>query len=1053
MAILSQGFFLLRRPQLPLDVFYEFNERVNNQPELFEQEIIRFFSQPAILEAIYVASPELYDSFTGLLEGRVKTGVDKLLNTLYKYLVRMTSRSTPYGLFAGCAPGELGERTSIEFDENAPSYTHARLDMNYVAEMAAGLIKKTAIRHQLKFSVNTSLYRIGDTYRYVESFLKNKKRMYVLASVEASIYLDRVLATAQQGATIGELAGSIVSGDISREEAVEYVDTIIDAQILVSELEATVTGDEFFHTIMEKLERLEGTEADLLPMKKIAGLLQSAEPGVGKYKDVESVIASNFVTTGSKDLIQTDLFYQTRSCTLNEQVIAQITREYKNIEILGYRNPQPEMDQFRKSFFERYEQREMPLLEVLDNETGIGYGKVTGSKADNLPLLDEMQLPGTSRPQSTEWSALVKFREKLYHQAKAAGSNAISLTDAMLNDLRKEVATTNTAPESFYFFGNLIAASQADVDNGNFKFAFHAMGGPSGVKLIGRFCHGNTRLTEWVKKAATQEESLANDVIYAEIAHLPEARVGNVLMRPHFREYEIPYLAGSSLPEQNQLRPDDLMVSVSGSGEVILRSKRLNKRVIPRLTNAHNFAGGLPVYRFLCELAYQNDYQYFGWNWNYLSTNTFLPRVEYKHWILSRATWNLEKEAFARLLGKDPAYTAEWKALRDTHRIPRFVQLRQGDSEFLIDGDSDFSVRVLCDSMRKYGKVTLTEFPEGDGNAVLGEPGKRYVNEILVPLLNQKDAVAAVQPVAARPALPEKLKRHFMAGSEWLYVKIYAGTKTADRLLTSVIKPFAERLMAEGTIEKWFFIRFGDPDDHIRLRFYNGTSPSFWHTVLTALNAEMDPLIHSGTVQKVQIDTYKRELERYGHHAFEEIESIFFADSVATVGFLDMLAGDEGERYRWLVGLRGVDMLLDDLDYGLEDKKKLMDSLQEHFFHEFHGNTQLTVQLNNKYRTHCKEIESFLDSGHDAANEIEEVIGLFGERSARIRQAMSVLLPQMEIPMRNFSSSLIHMFLNRLFVSRQRVHELVIYHYLKKYYESKLARKGKSLVKDILQEQ
>ena len=142
MAILSQGFFLLRRPQLPLDVFYEFNERVNNQPELFEQEIIRFFSQPAILEAIYVASPELYDSFTGLLEGRVKTGVDKLLNTLYKYLVRMTSRSTPYGLFAGCAPGELGERTSIEFDENAPSYTHARLDMNYVAEMAAGLIKK-----------------------------------------------------------------------------------------------------------------------------------------------------------------------------------------------------------------------------------------------------------------------------------------------------------------------------------------------------------------------------------------------------------------------------------------------------------------------------------------------------------------------------------------------------------------------------------------------------------------------------------------------------------------------------------------------------------------------------------------------------------------------------------------------------------------------------------------------------------------------------------------------------------------------------------------------
>jgi hypothetical protein len=41
----------------------------------------------------------------------------------------------------------------------------------------------------------------------------------------------------------------------------------------------------------------------------------------------------------------------------------------------------------------------------------------------------------------------------------------------------------------------------------------------------------------------------------------------------------------------------------------------------------------------------------------------------------------------------------------------------------------------------------------------------------------------------------------------------------------------------------------------------------------------------------------------------------------------------------------------------------------------------------------------------------------------------------------NLIANYLHMFINRLFVSKQRKTELVIYEYLWKYYESKLARK------------
>lgn len=1055
MSIVSQGFFVLRRPRLPLDVLYGFNERVNGEPELFEQELIRFFSQPAMLEAIYVASPELYDSFTGLIEGRVRTGVHKLLKTLYKYLVRMTSRSTPYGLFAGCAIGELGNETRIEFDETLSCRAHTRLDMNYVAEMAEGLLTKSAIRSRLKFSLNTSLYRIGNTYRYIESSLHNKRRLYVLASVDCTTYLDRIISVARSGATISELVGSIVSEDIGGDEAAQYVDAIINAQILVSELAATVTGEEFFFTVAAKLKGIEGAEEDLRQLNKISGLLQSKEPGVSKYKKIESVVARHFVSAGSKDLIQSDIFFPTLSCTMSERVIGILTKEYQNISFLGHRNPLPEMDQFKKRFLERYEQREMPLLETLDCETGIGYGDAMAGRMDNLPLLDEIQLPEAMKTNAVDMSALATFREKLCQQTVTDGAMSVYLTDSMLNELRKTVNETALPPDSFYLFGNLIAGSQKDLDDGNFKFAFNAMGGPSGMKLLGRFCHGHKELCKWVKKAVGEEERLREDVVFAEIAHLPEARVGNVLMRPHLRNFEIPYLAGSSMPEEDRILPEDLMVSVSMSGEVILRSKRLNKRVFPRLTNAHNFAGALPVYRFLCELAYEHDYQYLGWNWGHLSSNTFLPRIEYKHWIISRATWNIERERIIRLLGKDVLTAKEWRVVRGIYNIPRFVQLRQGDSEFLIDGDSDFAVEILCDSLRKYDSLTLTEFLDGAENGILGEPGKRYANEILLPLLSQKDSTPVPRTFERQVDRGQSntMKRNFMVGSEWLYVKIYAGTRTADGLLTSLIKPLADRLLTEGTIEKWFFVRYEDPDHHIRLRFYNGCCTSFWQKVLTELHTLVDPLLLNGTVHKMQVDTYKRELERYGHHAFEEFESIFFADSHTTAGILSMLSGDEGERYRWLIGLRGVDMLLNDLDFRLEDKKMLIGHLQDHFFREFRGDTGLNVQMNNRYRLHTEEIQSFLDPSLDSSNGIEDAIRLFEKRSARMRVSMAKLSFSMEISLNNLAGSLIHMFLNRLFISQQREHELVVHHYLKKYYDSKLARRNKTCTGGILQEQ
>ena len=99
-----------------------------------------------------------------------------------------------------------------------------------------------------------------------------------------------------------------------------------------------------------------------------------------------------------------------------------------------------------------------------------------------------------------------------------------------------------------------------------------------------------------------------------------------MIARPRLRDYELVCLGGPAAPPERRLALDDLLVSVE-DGRIVLRSRRLGRRVVPRLTSAHNYAyRGMAVYQFLCRLQRQGyaDQRAF---WGPLSSSPFLPRV------------------------------------------------------------------------------------------------------------------------------------------------------------------------------------------------------------------------------------------------------------------------------------------------------------------------------------------------------------------------------------------------------------------------------------------
>lgn len=305
--------------------------------------------------------------------------------------------------------------------------------------------------------------------------------------------------------------------------------------------------------------------------------------------------------------------------------------------------------------------------------------------------------------------------------------------------------------------------------------------------------------------------------------------------------------------------------------------------------------------------------------------------------------------------------------------------------------------------------------------------------------LNQNQEQSQVPSPEGQP-----IKRTFMIGDEWLYYKFYSGPKTADMLLAEMIMPMAQQFLDNKLIDRWFFIRYGDPKNHIRVRFHI-TNPNNFTPVIMTVRNQVSQYIEQSLVWKVMVDTYDREVERYGINSMDLGEEIFFHDSVMIVGMLSMIEGDEGERIRWLFALRAVDAMLQDFGYDMEQRYEQVTRLRENFGREFNMNRQLKEQTEKKFRKDRPQINEVMDPKNDELSEMYPLFQLLRQKSAGVKPAAEKIMAmdkeeRLGMPLNDLLASYSHMLINRLFKSKQRLNELVVYDFLHRYYKSEIAR-------------
>ncbi|RYE55785.1 MAG: hypothetical protein EOP48_09430, partial [Sphingobacteriales bacterium] len=343
--------------------------------------------------------------------------------------------------------------------------------------------------------------------------------------------------------------------------------------------------------------------------------------------------------------------------------------------------------------------------------------------------------------------------------------------------------------------------------------------------------------------------------------------------------------------------------------------------------------------------------------------------------------------------------------------------------------------------------VILEEFLFTEENCIVrDEDDNHFTNEIIIPISTAVQHANGAK-IKAQPI--KEVKRIFHPNSQWQYFKVYCGRMTAEKILRNTILPFVEDGLEKGLFDYFFFLRYGDDSGHLRIRFYNADASKQPDLQTSFLNC-LRPLLEAGYIDKVIIDTYKRELERYTPELIDEAEQLFYSDSLAVLKLLRLLSEVvESDQYRMLFALRGIDMFLGDFGYGPDQKLQFSRSLQKSFFAEFGGHPQLTRQLNSKYRSYQSRIFSHLNPGDDTENGIDEAVEILRQRSAMNTPICETITRTLGIEDEGQLSSLlnsyIHMFVNRIFIVQQRKYELVIYHFLERYYTSLQAIQKKKL--------
>lgn len=1053
MTLEHHGWVLFRTPLLPFDYWQRWttmadagskhNDRARApEPDVTLRAGLKTLLSPVFWEALFFASPALFESIFEWHKDPHSRRGRAAENALVAYFSRMTTRPTPFGVCAGVTVAPISEKTTLELAPSSQYIRDVTIDLRVLKSIVRILEADPFFRAALRYRPNSTLNLVGGRFKYLDIHtgrIHKDVRVYQSVAYQATEALQRAIDLAVPGASIQELCDGL--SDLDRPaagfafEATSFVEELIRNRILVSDLNVSISGPKPVVDLISQISALDATNVDVRTLQKtFSQLAELNRRPIGEalkgYQEISidlGRICKHSVEPSKR--LHADLHKPPICVQIGSNVIQEIISAVHILHSISRPIDTP-WRKFKQDFLERFGEAEVPLSLALDEELGVPFERSV--RRGSSDLLDGVLLE-TRANSAIEWTARDALLLRLVCRALAARETEISLREADLTQL--ENRDKGQLTDSFSVLATILAPSPEAIDRGDYQILFND-GYLSSSAAYGRFCFVDPGLKAKVRDLLDREERHNESAIFAEVVHYPGGEeLGNIVSRPIFSQFEIPYDCSSSLPADYQIPVSDISVSVRRD-RVILMSKRLNKEIIPRLSVAHAFTKPMNavVYKFLCALPFQVLRSIPVWSWGTVfQSMPFLPRLRFGKIIISPATWNLNKQEIHDLVSTSRNDACDGiRGLREKRGIPRMVLLREDNHYLPIDFENALSARMLLHQIRKRDQAKITELLPTPEQVAMRGPEGRYCHEVAVPL--HLTPTSNRQPslgVSLRSEYPQE-NRLFPPGSDWLYAKIYSSPAILERALVEQLWPLILNLKSQSAIAEWFFIRYRDPDYHIRIRFRLNTVLA-WGDLLLQLRETLRPLFSVGALKSLEIDTYSRELERYGGlRGIQLAEKAFCLDSELCLERLSTVyeSSRVSDRLEWIVS--DLDLLLSAFQCHTNDCLTLFKTMRDRYRTEFRIQPKQKQAIAQKFRLFRQVLLRTVNQRRNI--EDENYSTKWHSVAYQFRKLAEDGMLYCSIG--DIITEFIHLCINRRIRSDPRQHEMVIYDLLYRTYDA-----------------
>ncbi|MFJ8621999.1 lantibiotic dehydratase [Kitasatospora sp. NPDC093550] len=827
----------------------------------------------------------------------------RLEASLLRYLVRLSTRPTPFGLNAGAALGRWGPDTDVRLADDRSPEVHARLDMHALLHFVTALESTPPIRRATRVITNPAvLHRAGRvTLSGVEAPRTATGGENVTLRATGAVL--RALALARTPISHADLAVELLRTvpGATPDKVDELLHRLWRHAFLLTDLHPPLTHLDPCGHVLDHLGRIPAAaaaHADLAALLAAIQDWQKQPPDAGADTFPELADHACRVTGLDTDTpLQVDTALPLAVGTVSHRVAdAAVQAADLLLRLTPFPDGPPHITAYRRAFEARYgTDRDVPLLELLDPVTGLG----TPSPTATIASLD------TDRSDT-----LLRLATEALHDHLTA----VDLDPDTLDRLTLRNVAPTRLPLSLDLYAMVAAPSAAAVDAGDFRLVVGAnIGAGAAGRNLGRFAGMLPGAVPALAEVAAAEGALDPGRVLAELVYLPEkTRSANVVVRPTVRDHEIGIRTSAEDGPARSIPLVELAVRITdgrltlvwdegasgggpgakGTGEHGTRAvSRTAPRTVREVTvcSGHmlNHSRAPAVCRFLADLSHDGTAQLTGFDWGPARHFPYLPRVTRGRIVLRPAQWRVDHRLAQRLTGSPDGFPAAFDAWRRHWRVPRHTYLTSSDDaadhRLLLDttGPSHTEeIRRALTRLPPGGAVILQEaLPGLDDAWATGPDGPRVVE--LVVSMTRRTAAPPAPPPRARSAPVARADRLRPPGSDWTYLKLYGDRQEEDALLAGAVRDLVADLAPHS--DRRFFLRYADPEPHLRLRLRGDPA-----LLVPALADRAAALLAAGHLTRFGFDVYDREVERYGGlTAMDATEELYTADSQAV---LDLLA-------------------------------------------------------------------------------------------------------------------------------------------------------------------